>query len=173
MKQILCFTLLSLLLSVPVRAQKMAKDSTPPPSLVVFVIGIEKDQVNDYLANLIGNQLARTYTIVPRTDAVKKKMRELKEYEDAGHIDDRQLIEWGHQNNVSALCLVTVVYVDEYMFSAQLIDVKSNTLIGNAEYEIPSLNGDDLKKAAAALAAQMRRKSINQPPPSPIQIIHF
>ena len=128
------------------------------PRLVVFVVGLESDQVSDYLTNLISNNLSRTYTIVPRTEAVKKKMQELKEYEDTGHIDDRQLIEWGRQYNVSTLCLVIAAHVEEYMFSAQLTDVKTNTLIGNAEYEIPALKSDDLKKAASALAEQLQRK---------------
>jgi hypothetical protein len=157
MKKMLYIALFALLLPVLMQAQTK-KDSPQQPSLVVFVVGMENDQVSNYLTNLLGNNLARTYTIVPRTEAVKKKLQELKEYEDAGHIDDRQLIEWGHQNNVSVLCLVTAAHVDEYMFSAQLTDVKSNTLIGNAEYEIPSLSSEDLKKAASALAAQMQRK---------------
>jgi hypothetical protein len=128
------------------------------PRLVVFVVGMENDKVSDYLTSLIGNNLSRTYTIIPRTEAIKKKMQELKEYEDAGHIDDRQLIEWGRQHNVQTLCLVTAVQLEECMFSAQLTDVKTNTLIGNAEYEIPTLSSDDLKKAASALAGQLQKK---------------
>jgi len=136
---------------------KSSAVSDEKPRLVVFVVGLESNQVSDYLTNLISNNLSKKYTIIPRSEAVKKKMQELKEYEDAGHIDDRQLIEWGRQHNVSILCLVTVAQVEEYMFSAQLTDVKTNTLIGNAEYEIPSLSSDDLKKAASALAVQLQR----------------
>ena len=130
------------------------------PRLVVFVVGSLRDNtpVSDYITNLICNNLSKTYTIIPRNETVKKKMQELKEYEDAGHIDDRQLIEWGRQYNVQTLCLVTVAYVGEYVFSAQLTDVKTNTLIGNAEYEIPTLSGDDLKKAASAIGGQLQRK---------------
>ena len=128
------------------------------PRLVVFVVGMKKEPVSDYLTNLISNNLSRSYTIIPRTEAVKKKIQELKEYEDAGHIDDHQLVEWGRQYNVQVLCLVTAAYVEDYMFSAQLTDVKSNTLLGNAEYEIPTLGSDDLKKAASALAGQLQRK---------------
>jgi hypothetical protein len=160
MKKRLYITLLILLLPIVMQAQTK-KEPPQQPSLVVFVTGMENDQVSNYLTNLISNNLARTYTIVPRTRAVKRKLQELKEYEDAGHIDDRQLIEWGHQNNVSVLCLVTAAHVDEYMFSAQLTDIRSNTLIGNAEYEIPSLSSEDLKKAASALATQMQRKKNN------------
>jgi hypothetical protein len=157
MKKRLYIILLILLFPTVMQAQTK-KEPTQKPSLVVFVTGMGNDPVSNYLTNLISNNLARTYTIVPRTKAVKRKLQELKEYEDAGHIDDRQLIEWGHQNNVSVLCLVTAAHVDEYMFSAQLTDIKTNTLIGNAEYEIPSLSSEDLKKAASALAAQMQRK---------------
>jgi precorrin-6x reductase len=160
MRKILCLALLASLLPAVMQAQA-PKDPPRKPSLVVFVVGMENDQVSNYLTNLIGNNLARTYTIVPRTEAVKKKLQELKEYEDAGHIDDRQLMEWGRQNNVSVLCLVTAAHVYEYMFSAQLTDVKTNTLIGNGEYEIPSLSSEDLKKTASALAAQIQRKKKN------------
>jgi hypothetical protein len=118
----------------------------------------ENIQVSDYLTNLIGNNLSQAFTIIPRTDAIQKKMDELRKYEDAGHIDNRQLIEWGRQHNVQTLCIVTVANVEEYMFSALLTDVKTNTLINNAEYEIPSLKSDDLKKAAAAMASQLQRK---------------
>jgi len=141
-----------------VAQDKRSAAQVEKPRLVVFVVGMENAQLSDYLTNLISNNLSRTYTIIPRTDAIKKKMQELKEYEDAGHIDDRQLIEWGRQHNVQTLCLVTVAQVEEYMFSAQLTDVKTNTLIGNAEYEIPALTSDDLKKAASALAGQMQKK---------------
>jgi hypothetical protein len=152
--------LFALLLPVGALAQ-VQKDSLQKPSLVVFVVGMGNGQLSNYFTNLIGNNLAKAYTIVPRTEAVKRKLQELKAYEDAGHIDDRQLMEWGRQNNVSVLCLVTVARVYEYMFSAQLTDVKNNTLIGNAEYEIPSLSSEDLKKAASALAAQIQRKKNN------------
>jgi len=155
MKKILIILGFLLSFSAILEAQDKPEEK---PRLVVFVVGLESDQVSDYLTNLISNNLSRTYTIVPRTEAVKKKMQELKEYEDTGHIDDRQLIEWGRQYNVSTLCLVIAAHVEEYMFSAQLTDVKTNTLIGNAEYEIPALKSDDLKKAASALAEQLQRK---------------
>jgi len=165
MKKIFMTVFLALSFAAAAQAQAPAKRpvTTPPapdekPRLVVFVVGLENSQVSDYLTNLISNNLAQSYTIIPRTDAVKKKMQELKEYEDAGHIDDRQLIEWGRQYNVSVLCLVTAAQVDNYMFSAQLTDVKTNTLLNNAEYEIPTLSGDDLKKAASALTGQLMRK---------------
>ena len=157
MKKILI--IFAFLLSLPAILEAQSKPEDKP-RLVVFVVGLESDQVSDYLTNLISNNLSKTYTIIPRSEAVKKKMKELKEYEDAGHIDDRQLIEWGRQHNVSILCLVTVAQVDEYLFSAQLTDVKTNTLIGNAEYEIPALSGDDLKKAASALAGQLQARRV-------------
>jgi hypothetical protein len=159
MKKILATLAFLLLLPTAIQAQKThSSEQEEKPHLVVFVIGLRNDQLNDYMTNLISNELSRTYTIIPRTDAIKQKIQELKEYEDAGHIDDRELIEWGHQHNVSVLCLVTVAIVDEYLFSAQLTDVKTNTLLGNAEYDIPTLAGEDLKKAAAAIAGQLQRK---------------
>ena len=157
MKRILMTLILALSFVVVAQAQRKAPTPDEKPRLVVFVVGMENVQISDYLTNLISNNLARGYTIIPRTDAVKKKMQELKAYEDAGHIDDHQLIEWGRQYNVSVLCLVTAAQVGDYMFSAQLTDVKTNTLLTNAEYEIPSLSGDDLKKAASALAGQLMR----------------
>ena len=150
------FVLLSMALFAQNKQQPPAPDAKP--RLVVFVVGLGNDQVSDYFTNLISNNLSKNYTIIPRTEAVLKKMKELKEYEDSGHIDDRQLLEWGRQYNVQTLCLVTAAHLDEYMFSAQLTDVKTNTLLNNAEYEIPSLNAEDLKKAASALGNQLQKK---------------
>ena len=160
MKKLASFLTIIAVFSMALFAQTKQQPPAPDakPRLVVFVVGLENDQVSDYLTNLISNNLSKNYTIIPRTDAVKKKMAELKAYEDSGHIDDRQLIEWGRQYNVQTLCLVTVAHLDEYMFSAQLTDVKTNTLLLSAEYEIPSLNSEDLKKAASALAGQLQKK---------------
>jgi len=146
-------------LSHGINAQRASQQQqSEKPRIVVFVVGMRDQSMNDYLTNMISNNLARTYTIVPRTDIVKRKMQELKAYEDAGHIDDRELIEWGRQYNVSTLCIVTCAQAYEYMFSAQLTDVKTNSLIGNAEYEIPSLTSDNIRKAAAAIAGQLQRR---------------
>jgi hypothetical protein len=132
------------------------------PSLVVFVVGLKNTKIEDFFSSVISNELARkgNYEIIPRTAAIKDKLAELREYEDAGHIDDRELIEWGHQNNVSMLCVVQAVHLDEYVFSAQLIDVKSNSLLKSAEYAIPATTGDDLKKAASAIATKLRIKKL-------------
>lgn len=154
-----------LLSSIAAQAQKDSatkQTKKTKPSLVVFVVGMENYQVSDYFTSLIGNELARKggYEIIPRTETVKRKLDELRKYEDDGHINDRELIEWGHQHNVAVLCLVQTVQLDEYLFSAQLTDVKSNTLIGSAEYIIPTVSGSDLKKAASALATQMKTRNI-------------
>jgi len=159
MKNLITISIIALLLPLALQAQssekKATQDAQEKPHLVVFVVGLRDAQLNDYLTNLIGNNLSQTYLIIPRTEAIKKKMQELKDYEDGGQVDDRELIEWGHQHNIQTLCLVTAAHTDDFLFSAQLTDVKTNTLIGNAEYEIPSLSGDDLKKAASALAGQI------------------
>ncbi|MDR1406156.1 MAG: hypothetical protein LBI89_03010 [Prevotellaceae bacterium] len=161
-RNIFILTLALMLSATAAQAQdgspQKAKEQ-PKPLLVVFVTGLNH-QVGDYFTSLIGNELARkgNYEIIPRTEAIKQKLDELRKYEDDGHIDDRELIEWGHQHNVSVLCLVHAVYLDNYLFSAQLTDVKSNKLIGSAEYAIPTASGNDLKKAASALAAQMKIK---------------
>jgi len=158
MKNLITISILALLLPLALLAQNSGeRNQQEKPHLVVFVVGMRNAQLSDYLTNLIGNNLSQTYLIIPRTDAIKKKMQELKDYEDGGQVDDRELIEWGHQHNIQTLCLVTVAHTDNFLFSAQLTDVKTNTLIGNAEYEIPSLSGDDLKKAASALAGQMQQ----------------
>jgi hypothetical protein len=160
-RNIFIAVLVLLLSAVTLQAQSDSvkkQTNSVKPSLVVFVVGFKSNQVSDYFTSLIGNELARkgNYEIIPRTEAIKQKLDELREYEDDGQIDDNELIEWGHQHNVSVLCLVHAVYLDEYLFSAQLTDVKSNKLIGSAEYAIPAANGNDLKKAASALAAQMK-----------------
>jgi hypothetical protein len=167
MKRNIFILIITLLLSAT--ATQAQSDSTKKqtaivkPSLVVFVVGLKDNQVSDYFTSLMGNELARkgNCKIIPRTEAVKQKLDELRKYEDDGHIDDHELIEWGHQHNVSMLCLVHAVRTDDYLFSAQLSDVASNKLIGSAEYTIPTTNGSDLKKAASALAAQIKIKKIN------------
>ncbi|MDR1342718.1 MAG: formylglycine-generating enzyme family protein [Prevotellaceae bacterium] len=128
------------------------------PSLVVFVVGMENNQVGDMLAQLVGNDLNRgdVYDIITRTDAVQKKLRELRRYEQSGNVDDSQLIEWGRQNNVSLLCLITALKLDEHLFSAQLTDVKSNKLAGSGDYTSATLGVADLKKAASSLAEQLQ-----------------
>jgi hypothetical protein len=165
MKRNILITVLALLLSAASMqaqtdtANKQAK--TPKPSLVVFVVGLKNNQLSDYFSSLTGNELARKggYEIIPRTEAVKRKLDELREYEDDGHIDDNELTEWGRQHNVSMLCLIQVVHLDEYLFSAQLTDVKTNKLIGSAEYAIPATNGNNLKKAASAIANKLKPKN--------------
>jgi len=158
MKKWITVSIIALLLPLALQAQSSEKkDQQEKPHLVVFVVGLKSAQLSDYLTNLIENNLSQTYLIIPRTEAIKKKMQELKDYEDGGQVDDRELIEWGHQHNIQTLCLITVAHTDNFLFSAQLTDVKTNTLIGNAEYEIPTLTGDDLKKAASALAGRMQQ----------------
>jgi hypothetical protein len=166
-KNIFILVIVLLLLSITMQAQNDSaskQTKKTKPSLVVFVVGLENYQVSDYLTSLIGNELARksSYEIIPRTETIKRKLEELRKFEDDGHVNDRELIEWGHQHNVSALCIVQAVKLDEYMFSAQLTDVKSNTLIGSAEYIIPTVSGSDLKKAASALASQLKIKNIKK-----------
>jgi formylglycine-generating enzyme required for sulfatase activity len=121
---------------------------------------MDNNQVGDMLAQLIGNELNRgdAYDIVTRTDAVQKKLRELRQYEQSGNVDDSQFIEWGRQNNVSLLCLVTALKMDEYLFSAQLTNVKRNTLAGSGDYTSATLGAADLKKVASALAGLLLGK---------------
>jgi hypothetical protein len=154
--------LISLLLAVTVQAQSDSANrqtKNAKSSLAVFVVGLKDSKTSDYFTSLMGNELARkgNYEIILRSKAIKRKLDELRKYENYGHIDDRELINWGHQHNVSVLCLVQAVHLDEYLFSAQLTDVESNKLIGSAEYAIPTINGSDLKKAVSALASQMKK----------------
>ena len=159
LKNVLILNCMLFLFATATFAQQKEKPAQPEkPRLVVFVVGLENPQTSDYFTNLIGAGLSQSYTIIPRTETIIKKMQELKAYEDGGQVDDRQLIEWGKQHNVQTLCLITVASIDEYMFSAQLTDVKTNTQKGNAEYEIPSLTSADLKKAASALTTILQQK---------------
>ncbi|MDR1342717.1 MAG: penicillin-binding protein activator LpoB [Prevotellaceae bacterium] len=161
MKRIVIFLFALALSGMTAQAQGGAQSKSGKPALVVFVVGIDNHQVEDYLASLVGNELARAgkYEVLSRSEAVKRKLAELREYEDSGHVDDRELIAWGRQSNVSAICLVHVVRFDEYLFSAQLTDVRSGKLAGSGEYAIPTASGADLKKAASAIAAQLQRKN--------------
>jgi hypothetical protein len=140
-----------------------AQDATmvKKPSLVVFVVGMESNQVGDFLAILIGNELSsgNRYDVITRTEVVQKKLRELREYEQSGNVNEGELIEWGRQNNVSMLCLVTSIKLDEHMFAAQLTDVKSSRLVGSGDYSCANLSSADLKKAAELLAGQLHGKN--------------
>jgi formylglycine-generating enzyme required for sulfatase activity len=159
-QNILFFIVLALAM-VTVQTQIDAQDTQTDkkPSLVVFVVGMD-NQVGDFLAILIGNELSGggRYEIITRTDAVQKKLRELREYEQSGNVNEGELIEWGRQNNVSMLCLVTSIKLDEHMFAAQLTDVKSNKLVGSGDYSSANLGSAELKKAAESLATQLHGK---------------
>jgi formylglycine-generating enzyme required for sulfatase activity len=166
MKRSMMYFFALLLLSVAAQAQvgmspAGAQGRGAKPSLVVFVVGMESSQVGDMLAQLIGNELNRgdAYDILTRTDAVQKKLRELREYEKSGNVNEGELIEWGRQKNISLLCLVTALKVDEYLFSAQLTDVKSNKLMNSGDHTAAKLGAADLKEAAAQLAAQLQGRS--------------
>jgi hypothetical protein len=162
MKKLIGSMALLAVMTASVAAQSGAKPNRNP-ALVVFVVGMRNDHVGDMLAQLIGNELNRgkEYDVITRTDAVQQKLHELRQYEQSGNVDDSQLIEWGRQNNVSLLCLVTALKVDKYIFSAQLTNVKSGKLEGSGSYTALNLNADDLTRIASALAAQLQGKSVS------------
>jgi hypothetical protein len=151
----------SMIVTLP---RAVAQDATmvKKPSLVVFVVGMESNQVGDFLAILIGNELSsgNRYDVITRTEVVQKKLKELREYEQSGNVNEGELIEWGRQNNVSMLCLVTSIKLDEHMFAAQLTDVKSSKLVGSGDYSCANLGSADLKKAAELLAGQLHGKNV-------------
>jgi hypothetical protein len=159
MKHLLANTLIGIaMIALLLPSVMQAQAETGKPSLVVFVVGMDRNEVGDFLAILIGNELGGgdKYEIITRTEAVQKKLRELRDYENSGNVSDSELIEWGRQNNVSMLCLVTSIKLDEYMFAAQLTDVKSNKLVGSGDYSSASLGSAELKKTAAMLAEHLQ-----------------
>jgi hypothetical protein len=165
MKKIISIATCALLLTVSAMARDSASvvpKKSAKPRLVVFVVGGMPEAQGDMVAILIGNELSSgdRYEIITRNSAVQKKLKELREYESGGQVDDGDLIEWGRQNNVSRLCVVTAtLFGDEYMFAAQLTDVKSNQQVGSADYTSSgSPNSTEIKKVASAIAGQLQRK---------------
>ncbi|MDR2382902.1 MAG: formylglycine-generating enzyme family protein [Prevotellaceae bacterium] len=122
--------------------------------LAVVIVGLESNQGGDFLATFIGNELNKKerYEVITRTGAVQKKLRELRE---SGNVNEDELIEWGRQNNVSRLCFVMSIKLDEHMFIAHLTDVNNNKLLGVGDYNSANLGSAELKKAAESLASQM------------------
>jgi formylglycine-generating enzyme required for sulfatase activity len=138
-----------------VRAQD-EPDKTP--SLAVFVVGMESNEVGDFFAILIGNELSsgERYDVITSAEAVQKKLKELREYEQiSGNVNENELLKWGRQNEVSMLCLVSSVTLDEYTFTAQLTDVESNKLVGSSYYSCADLSSANLKQAAESLAKSL------------------
>ncbi|MDR0725665.1 MAG: hypothetical protein LBF59_06640, partial [Prevotellaceae bacterium] len=77
----------ALALSATIVAQ--AQDGETKPSLVVFVVGMESNETGDFLAILIGNELSGgSFEVITRTDVVQKKLRELREYEQSGNVNE-------------------------------------------------------------------------------------
>jgi formylglycine-generating enzyme required for sulfatase activity len=148
------------LLIFPVFAVQ-SQDDAPKPSLAVFVVGMQQNQAGDFLAMLTGNELnsGDRYEVITHNGAVQKKLRELREYGGSGNVNGSELIEWGRRNNVSMLCLVTSVKLDEHMFAAQLTDIKSNRLVGSGDCSSVQIAGADLKNVAEELAKQLHGKS--------------
>ncbi|MDR2126543.1 MAG: hypothetical protein LBP63_06925 [Prevotellaceae bacterium] len=164
-QNILIFFIALAFAMIATQTQISAQDAqtNKKPSLVVFVVGMD-NQVGDFLAILIGNELGggERYEVITRTEAVQKKLKELREYEQSGNVNEGELIEWGRQNNVSMLCMVTSIKLDEHMFAAQLTDVKSNKLVGSGDYSSASLGSADLKKAAETLARQLQGEKVTE-----------
>jgi formylglycine-generating enzyme required for sulfatase activity len=112
--------------------------------------------------------------VITRNSVVQKKIKELREHKQSGDVHEDELIEWGRQNNVSTLCFITSIKLDEYMLVAHFTDVQNNRLIGIGDYNSAKLSSAELKKAAESLAGQLRsnesaslnhRKIVDSPPP--------
>jgi hypothetical protein len=160
--QILIF-LIALAFSIVAAQTQIKAQTDSKPSLAVFVVGMD-NKAGDLLSTLIGNELSRgdRYEVINRNEAVQKKFKELQEYEQSGNVDETKLIEWGRQNNVSMLCLVTFTNLNEDMFVAQLIDVKSNKLVRSGDYYTNSrLSAVSIKQIAKELATQLDKNKKN------------
>ncbi|MDR2383841.1 MAG: formylglycine-generating enzyme family protein [Prevotellaceae bacterium] len=128
------------------------------PSLAVFVVGLENNEIGDFLAILMGNELSRgeRYDVITSADVVQQKLKELREYEHiSGNVNENELLKWGRKNEVSMFCLVSSVKLDEYTFTAQLTDVESSKLVGNSYYSCADLSSASLKQAAELLSKSL------------------
>jgi formylglycine-generating enzyme required for sulfatase activity len=139
-----------LMIVAPVQIVAQGEQPNIKPSLAVFVVGMESNEVGDFLAILTGNELGKDdhYDVITKSEVVQEKLKEIREYEQKGNAIENELVQWGRQNNLSMLCLITSIKLDEYIFTAQLTDVKTNMLIGSSYYSCAELGGADLKKIA-------------------------
>jgi formylglycine-generating enzyme required for sulfatase activity len=152
-------TLLLFFAMFTVQTQIIAQDEPEvKPSLAVFVVGMESNEIGDFLAILMGNELSNgeRYDVITSADIVQRKLKELREYEHiSGNVNENELLKWGRQNDVSMLCLVSSVKLDEYVFTAQLTDVESNKLVGSSYHSCADLSSADLKKTAETLVKSL------------------
>jgi formylglycine-generating enzyme required for sulfatase activity len=146
-----------LMIVAPAQIVAQGEQQNVRPSLAVFVVGMESNEVGDFLAILTGNELAKNerYNVITKSEAVQDKLKKIREYEQNGNVNEGELVEWGRQNNLSMLCLITSIKLDEYVFTAQLTDVKTNTLIGSSYYSSAELGGTELKKIAEWTANEL------------------
>jgi formylglycine-generating enzyme required for sulfatase activity len=128
------------------------------PTLAVFVVGMQTNELGNSLAQQIGDELNRNsrYTVLSSAaDPVKAKLTELRA-QGARNIDRNALAEWGRTNGVSTVCLVTDdIKGSDNMFYALLIDAKDSKVSGRGSYIRTGVVSNDLPRVSLALSRQL------------------
>jgi formylglycine-generating enzyme required for sulfatase activity len=139
-------------------ASMMTAGAQTKPTLAVFVVGGDNTLVTP-LTTALGNNLTSGGRYALTSVSTSDKLTELQNAYTAGggsSINRNALAAWGHDNSISAICLV----VDDkkgndHLFSAQLIDTKDSKLDGRGSYTRTSVSTGDASRVALALAKQL------------------
>jgi formylglycine-generating enzyme required for sulfatase activity len=146
-----------------------AQGSGNKPTLAVFVVGMD-NTLGDALATQIGAELNRNsrYTVLSSaTDPVKSKLATLRT-QGAGNIDRNALAEWGRDNGISTICLVTdAIKGNDHMFYAHLIDAKDSKVSGRGSYIRTNVVSGDLPRVSLALSRQLDGPGHRRSTPAP------
>jgi formylglycine-generating enzyme required for sulfatase activity len=143
------------------------------PTLAVFVVGMDNGTLDNTLATQIAAELNRNsrYNVLPSTNnELASKFTELRAAHTAGNsIDRNALAEWGRDNGISTICLVTdAIKGNDHMFYAHLIDAKDSKVSGRGSYIRTGVVSADLPRVSLALSRQLdgpgRRRSVNVTP---------
>ncbi|MDR3188049.1 MAG: formylglycine-generating enzyme family protein [Prevotellaceae bacterium] len=140
------------------------------PTLAIFVVGMNDNNLGNSLATQVGSDLNRNsrYDVLSgASDPVKTKLNELRT-QGAGNIDRNALATWGRTNGISTICLVTDnIKGNDHMFYALLIDAKDSKVSGRGSYIRTGVVSTDLPRVSLALSRQLdgpgRRRSAPAP----------
>jgi formylglycine-generating enzyme required for sulfatase activity len=171
MKQNYKLYLVALLLVGAASMMTAGAQGSGKPTLAVFVVGMQTDELGNSLASQIAAELNRNsrYTVLSSAaDPVKTKLAELRK-QGASSIDRSALASWGHDNGISTICLVTdAIKGSDHMFYALLIDAKDSKVNGRGSYIRTGVTTADLPRVSLALSRQLdgprRRGSVKVTP---------
>jgi formylglycine-generating enzyme required for sulfatase activity len=139
--------------------------------LAVFVVGNMDNTLVSPLAAQLGANLTSGGQYALTSVSTSGKLAELQAAYNAGggsSINRNVLAEWGHDNGISAICLVIDdVKGNDHMLYAQLIDAKDSKLSGKGSYVRTGVGSGDVSRVALALAKQLSGQGRRHSTPAP------